>query len=78
MVLGRGLGRHPMRDADCDADARRARCAGALGGESAVSGSVALFLFNEAPERVGGGGRAGWRGAACGRCARSREAERGP
>ncbi|KAF7485393.1 Hypothetical predicted protein [Marmota monax] len=43
-----------MQDADCDADARRARCAGALGGESAVSGSAALFFFNEAPERVGG------------------------
>lgn len=37
--------------ADCDAGAQRARCAGALGGNSAVSGSSALFLFNEAAEQ---------------------------
>ncbi|XP_020008593.2 ubiquitin-ribosomal protein eL40 fusion protein isoform X1 [Castor canadensis] len=45
----------PLRAADCDVSAQRAPSAGALGGESAVSGSAALFLFNEAAERVGGG-----------------------
>jgi hypothetical protein len=57
MAAGRGQRRDPpLRAADCDVSAQRAPSAGALGGESAVSGSAALFLFNEAAERVGGGG----------------------
>lgn len=54
------MGRGRMHGADCDASAQRARCAGAFGGESPVSGSAALFLFNEAAEQVGGGGLAVW------------------
>lgn len=63
MGAGQGRGRGTTRGADCDASTQRARCAGAFGGESAVSGSAALFLFNEAAEQVGGGGLAGWRWA---------------
>lgn len=55
MAAGRGRG---GRGADCDASAQRAECAGALSGKSAVSGSAALFLFNEVGERFGGGGLA--------------------
>lgn len=58
-----GAGRGTTHGADCDASTQRARCAGAFGGESAVSGSAALFLFNQAAEQVGGGGLAGWRWA---------------
>lgn len=56
-----GSGAGAGRGADCDAGTQRARCAGAFGGNSAVSGSAALFLFNEAAEQVGGRVRAGSR-----------------
>ncbi|EPY79925.1 ubiquitin A-52 residue ribosomal protein fusion product 1-like protein [Camelus ferus] len=52
MVAGRDRGRGTTRGADCDAGTQRARCASAFGGESAVSGSAALFLFNEAAEQL--------------------------
>lgn len=52
---GRGQGWGTARGAHCDASAQRARCAGAFCGDLAVSGSVALFLFNEAAEQVGAG-----------------------
>lgn len=63
MGPGRGRGRGTTRGADCDASTQRARCADAFDGESAVSGSAALFLFTQAAEQVGGGGLAGWRWA---------------
>ena len=55
MAVGRGI----TRFANCDACVQRARCAGALGGDLAVSGCTALFLLNEAAECVGCGVRAG-------------------
>lgn len=58
---GAGSGHDARRGADCDAGAQRAGCAGAFGGNSAVSGSIALFLFNEAAEQVGGRSCAGLR-----------------
>ena len=57
-----------MRGADCDASAQRARCAGALGGNSAVSGPSPSFSSTRFPSglvaaalrvrsRPGSGGR---------------------
>lgn len=54
-------GRGRTRGANCDARVQRTQCAGALGGDSTVSGSAVLFLVNEAAEQVGGSVRAGSR-----------------
>lgn len=55
--LGGGWG--TTRGANCDACVWRTQCAGALGGNSTVSGSAVLFLVNEAAEQVGDSVRAG-------------------